>query len=47
MSWKSTKQPTITDSVTEVEYITASEAAKEAVWMKKFNMELGVVLDIQ
>ena len=30
VSWKSTKQPTVADSVTEVEYIVASEATKEA-----------------
>ena len=31
ISWKSSKQDTIVDSITEVEYIDASEAAKEAV----------------
>jgi len=43
VSWKSSKQATVADSTTEAEYITASEAAKEAVWMKKFIFELGVV----
>ena len=43
MSWKSSKQDTVADSTTEVEYIAASEAAKEAVWMKKFIAELGVM----
>ena len=47
MSWKSIKQPTVADSVTNAEYITASEAAKEAVWMKKFINELGLVPAIQ
>ncbi|XP_070019551.1 uncharacterized protein [Nicotiana sylvestris] len=47
VSWKSSKQATVTDSVTEVEYIAASEAAKEAVWMKKFLTELGVVPSIE
>jgi hypothetical protein len=28
--------------MTEAEYIAASEAAKEAVWIKKFVSELGV-----
>ncbi|XP_070004555.1 secreted RxLR effector protein 161-like [Nicotiana sylvestris] len=43
VSWKSSKQATVADSITEAEYIAASEAAKEAVWMKKFLAELGVV----
>ena len=43
MSWKSSKQPTTTDSTTEAEYIAASDAAKEAVWLKKFITDLGVV----
>ena len=43
VSWKSSKQATTADSTTEAEYIAASEAAKEAVWMRKFVSELGVV----
>ena len=31
------------DSTTEVEYVAACEAAKEAVWLRKFLMDLGVV----
>ena len=46
VSWKSSKQETTTDSTTESEYITASEAAKEAFWIKKFITELGVVPSI-
>ena len=30
------------DSTTEAEYIAASEAAKEGVWIKKFLIEFGV-----
>jgi hypothetical protein len=41
--WKSSKQDTIADSMTEAEYIAASEAAKEAVWIRNFVSELGVV----
>ncbi|WVZ96966.1 LOW QUALITY PROTEIN: hypothetical protein U9M48_042541, partial [Paspalum notatum var. saurae] len=36
----SSKQETLADSATEVEYIAASEAAKEAVWIRKFVSEL-------
>lgn len=43
ISWKSCKQDTTADSTTEAEYIAASEASKEAVWIKKFVTELGVV----
>ncbi|KAL0445794.1 UNVERIFIED_CONTAM: Retrovirus-related Pol polyprotein from transposon TNT 1-94 [Sesamum latifolium] len=38
---KSSKQDTTADSTTETEYIAASEAAKEAVWMKNYIQELG------
>ena len=37
----------ITDSIIEVEYVAAIEAAKEVVWLKKFLFELGVVLQVQ
>lgn len=40
VSWKSSKQSTTVDSTTEVEYIVTSEAAKEAIWMHKFMIEL-------
>ncbi|WVZ70691.1 hypothetical protein U9M48_019334 [Paspalum notatum var. saurae] len=43
VSWKSFKQDIVADSATEAEYIAASEAAKEAVWIRKFVSELGVV----
>ena len=33
----------VSGSIIEAEYIAASEAIKEAVWMKKFIMNLGVV----
>jgi len=42
VSWKSSKQETVTDSTAEAEYIAASEAAKEGVWMRRFLIELGV-----
>ncbi|KAK4390406.1 Retrovirus-related Pol polyprotein from transposon TNT 1-94 [Sesamum angolense] len=46
VAWKSSKQDTTADSTTEAEYIVASEAAKEAVWMKNYIQELGVVPSI-
>ena len=46
INWKSSKQDTTTDSTIELEYIAASEAAKEAVWIRKFIVELGLVPDI-
>ena len=47
ISWKSSKQSTTADSTAEAEYIAASEAAKEAVWMRKFVSELGVVPSVE
>ena len=46
VSWKSSKHETIADSTTKGEYIVASEANKEAIWIKKFITELGVVPSI-
>ena len=45
--WKSSKQGSTADSTTEAEYIAASEVAKEAVWIKNFVTELGVVPSIE
>ena len=41
--WRSVKQSNIADSTMEAEYIAACEAAKEAVWLKKFITDLEVV----
>ena len=46
ISWKSSKKTTNVDSTTEAEYISASDAAKEAVWLHKFIADLGVVPSI-
>ena len=40
ISWKSVKQSCIADSIMEVEYVATCEAAKEAVWLKKFLSNL-------
>ena len=43
MVWKSSKQSIVADSMAEAEYIAASEGLKEAVSIKKFVEEIGVV----
>ena len=43
VSWKCSKQDTVADSTMEAEYIVASEATKEVVWIRKFISELGVI----
>ncbi|GJU33662.1 hypothetical protein Tco_1182016 [Tanacetum coccineum] len=43
VDWKSSKQSTTAMSATESEYIAASEAAMEAVWIRKFISGLGIV----
>ncbi len=41
--WRSIKQSCIADSTMEAEYVAACEAAKEAVWLRKFLKALEVV----
>jgi len=41
ISWNSKRQPTITLSTTEVEYMASTQATKEAIWMTKLMKELG------
>ena len=43
--WRSIKQSCIADSTMEAEYVAACEAAKEAVWLRKFLRDLEVVPD--
>ena len=41
MSWQSKLQKCVALSTTEAEYIAATEACKEMLWMKNFLLELG------
>jgi hypothetical protein len=43
VSWKSSKQDIVADSMMETEYISASESAKEVVWIRYFISELDIV----
>nr|GEW58964.1 retrotransposon protein, putative, Ty1-copia subclass [Tanacetum cinerariifolium] len=43
VDWKSSKQSTTAMSATKAEYIAALKAAMEAVWIRKFISELGIV----
>nr|GEU99737.1 hypothetical protein [Tanacetum cinerariifolium] len=47
VTWKILKQDTMTDSTCEFEYISACEASKEAIWMKNFIRDIGVVPTLQ
>ncbi|KAA0032108.1 gag/pol protein [Cucumis melo var. makuwa] len=44
--WRSIKQSCIADSTMKAEYVAACEAAKKAVWLKKFLTDLEVVLNM-
>ncbi|KAK8574342.1 hypothetical protein V6N13_016142 [Hibiscus sabdariffa] len=46
VSYKSSKQDTIVDSKKKAEYVVASEATKENVWIKEFISELRVIISI-
>ena len=43
VSWRSVKQSYIANSTMEVEYVATFEVAKEAIWLRKFLMEVRVV----
>ncbi len=41
ISWSSKRQPIITLSMIEVEYMASTQGTKETIWMTKFMKELG------
>jgi hypothetical protein len=43
VSWRSSKQNVVAASTLEAEYMAASEAAREGIWLKEFTTELGVI----
>ncbi|GJT57639.1 retrotransposon protein, putative, ty1-copia subclass [Tanacetum coccineum] len=47
IDWKSAKQSIFATSYEEAKYITAYDASKEAVWVRKFISGLGVVPTIE
>ncbi|KAL2249903.1 UNVERIFIED_CONTAM: Retrovirus-related Pol polyprotein from transposon TNT 1-94, partial [Sesamum indicum] len=46
VAWKSSKQEFKADSILKIEYIAALEAATEAIWIKNYIQELGMVPSI-
>jgi len=46
VNWKGYKQETITNSITEAEYISIFDAEKKVVWIKKLITKLGVVSNV-
>ena len=46
VSWCSCKQSVVAGSTCEAEYMSASEAAHEAIWVKEFITDLGVIPNV-
>ena len=44
VSWQSKLQPTVSLSTSEAEYQAAGAGAREALWLRKLLLELGVTL---
>ncbi|MCO5564509.1 hypothetical protein L7F22_018170 [Adiantum nelumboides] len=42
ISWRSRLQTCVTQSTTEAEYVAASEACKEAIWLGRLVTDLGI-----
>jgi hypothetical protein len=45
VSWQSKKQPTVALSSVEAEYMSATQATKEALWWKSFLKEFGAKIN--
>ena len=45
VSWSSKKQELVTLSTTEAEYVAATHAAKEAVWLRRLIVKLKMTID--
>ena len=45
--WRSVKQSSISDSTMEAEYVVASEAVKETVWLRNFLRDLEVIINLE
>ena len=39
-------QTSVDDSTTEVEYVATSKVAKKAIWLKKFLIDLQLILSV-
>ncbi|CAH9095979.1 unnamed protein product [Cuscuta epithymum] len=46
ISWKSQLQPIVALSTTESEYVAATEAFKEAIWLKRILSEIGFLRQV-
>ena len=46
IAWRSVKHKCVSDSTMEAEYVAASEAAKEAIWLRNFLMDLDMIPDL-
>ena len=46
VSWRSRLQNCITQSTTEVEYVATMEACKEAIWLGRLVVDLGIKIEM-